>query len=175
MNKIWTKHPRRLSVSIFVATTLVSIPILFFLGFPFWITPLIGITLGTVAYFTIVKRNPHSIKCQHCNWSGAVTHLENNDGQCPSCSHSVFMYPKLKKVHEIKDYPSSSFRYTYELRKDRTLSMLLAEENQIWEHPIHQWWDVLPEEKQKAMDIFIEEFGSNKSSEPKKTESYDQF
>lgn len=175
MKKSWIKNSRQLSVSLFVTTTLVSVPILFFMGFPFWITPLIGIVLGTVATFTKIKRNPHSIKCQNCKWSGSVKHLENNKGLCPSCNHSAFMYPKLTMVHETKDYPSSSFKYTYELRGDRTLSMLLAEENQIWEAPIHQWWDVMPEEKQKAMDEFVKIFGSEKTNEPIQTKPNDQF
>ncbi|MFA7369947.1 MAG: hypothetical protein WC334_09915 [Kiritimatiellales bacterium] len=104
-----------------------------------------------------------------------MDHLKDSGGYCPTCRHTTFMYPRLTKVHETKDYPSSSFRYTYEFKKDRNLAMLLAEENQIWEHPIHQWWAGMSEEKWQAIDEFVENFNSNKSDNSTRTTTNDQF
>jgi hypothetical protein len=127
------------------------------MGFPLLVAFCLSVVAGgLIAVAVAFPPNPHSVKCQGCSWSGCLNLIKTSSGVCPKCGHSLFMYPKLTKVHETKDYPRSSCRYTFEVRKDKTLTMLLDEENQIWDRPVSEWWNAMSDEKWHAIDDFVE-------------------
>ncbi len=104
----------------------------------------VGAIIGGCIATAYCEHFSYSICCESCRWVGGLSDLQYQKGLCPICHKDKFMYPD-----NISNGPKQSFsievvspdsNHRFCIQKNRTLSQLDDEKDQIWVTPPRRWW-----------------------------------